>query len=192
MNRLQKKCLVGVAGTHLLVVVAVLCSGFILPTPKAPEMQLLEILPDVLKDTPENSGVRNPQPPPPTRTMTPQPPQVQPQPQVQPPPQPQRRVEPVEQPPEPEQLQPDPNAFKPLPKKPKEPHKVVVNLDDKVTRKVAKPVDEQAEKEKEAKQEEQERQEAEQRLDGTIRRLQAYVGRYDEELGLGHTLGCES
>ena len=27
MNRLQKKCLIAAAGTHLLVVVAVLCSG---------------------------------------------------------------------------------------------------------------------------------------------------------------------
>lgn len=95
MTRLQKKCLIAVAGTHLLVVVAILCSGFIRPTPKPDNSTLLDVIPANLVDAALNSGVKNAQPPPPT------PPQQQPptpQPQVQQP------TPPAQQPPKQETL----------------------------------------------------------------------------------------
>ena len=44
MNRLQKKCLIAVAGTHLLLVVALLCSGFIRPKPKVDDSLVLDVI----------------------------------------------------------------------------------------------------------------------------------------------------
>ena len=45
MTRLQKKCLIAAAGTHLLVVVVVLCSGFITSKPKVDDTQVLDVIP---------------------------------------------------------------------------------------------------------------------------------------------------
>ena len=43
MTRLPKKCLIAAAGTHLLVVVTIFCSGFIRPTPKPDDTTLLTV-----------------------------------------------------------------------------------------------------------------------------------------------------
>jgi protein TonB len=125
MNRLQKKCLVAAAGIHFLVVVTVLCSGFIRPSPKPDNSPVLTMIPSKLVDAAFTSGVRSAQPPPPQ-------PQIQPQVQQPPPPQPQPKplpqvVKPVEpvKPPEPEPPKPDDTA-EPRPK-PK-PHTVQPNL----------------------------------------------------------------
>ena len=88
MTRLQKKCLIAVAGTHLLVIVAVLCSGFIRPRPPTDNTQVLDVIPDILVETALNNGVRGAQPPPPTPMVTPTPPAPTPTPIVQPPPTP--------------------------------------------------------------------------------------------------------
>ncbi len=97
MNRLQKKCLIAAAGTHLLVVVAVLCSGFIASKPKADDSQVLDVIPANLIDAAFNSGVKGAKPPPPAPAVKP----VEPSPQSTPEP-PQPAVKPVEpvQPPE--------------------------------------------------------------------------------------------
>ena len=75
MTRLQKKCLIAAAGTHLLVVVVVLCSGFIASKPKQDDTQVLDVIPANLIDAAFNSGVKNPPTPPPTPiTKPPEPP----------------------------------------------------------------------------------------------------------------------
>jgi TonB family protein len=66
MNRLQKKCLIAAAGTHLLVLVVVLCSGFITSKPKADDSQLLDVIPATAIDAALTSGVKNATPPAPT------------------------------------------------------------------------------------------------------------------------------
>ena len=66
MNRLQKKCLIAAVGTHLLVVVAVLCSGFITSKPKPDDSQLLDVIPATAIDAALTSGVKNATPPAPT------------------------------------------------------------------------------------------------------------------------------
>jgi len=97
MNRLQKKCLVAAAGTHLLIVVVVLCSGFITSKPKVDDSQVLDVIPANLVDAAVNSGVKGATPPPPApiiKPPEPQPPTPElPKPVVTPPPQP--KPEPV-------------------------------------------------------------------------------------------------
>jgi TonB family protein len=123
MNRLQKKCLIAAAGTHLLVVVAVLCSGFITSKPKVDDSQVLDMIPANLVDAAVNSGVKGAKPPPPTPIVKPPEPPTPtaelPKPVVKP-------VEPVK-PPEPIQ----PADLKPadLPEpKPKPKHEVQPDL----------------------------------------------------------------
>jgi TonB family protein len=97
MTRLQKKCLIAVAGTHFMLVVLVLCSGFIRPRPKPDDTQVLDVIPANIIDAAFRSGVRNAPPPaptPPTPTVTPpQPTPPQPKPVVQPPPKPVEKPE---------------------------------------------------------------------------------------------------
>jgi TonB family protein len=71
MNRLQKKCLVAAAGTHLLIVVVVLCSGFITSKPKPDDSQVLDVIPANLIDAAFNSGVKGAKPPPSTPVVKP-------------------------------------------------------------------------------------------------------------------------
>jgi TonB family protein len=113
MNRLQKKCLIAAAGTHLLLVVVVLCSGFVTSKPKPDETQLLTVIPDKLIEEEFSSGVKNAQLPPPTPpVVTPTPPV--PTPPTPEPPKPVEPVKPVEsvkpvepvKPPEPEPVKP--------------------------------------------------------------------------------------
>src|ERR1700693_1803273 len=88
MTRLQKKCLIAVAGTHLLVIVAVLCSGFIRPTPTPDTSQILDVIPANLVDAALNSGAKRAPTPPPAPMAPPTPPAPAPTPVVQPPPPP--------------------------------------------------------------------------------------------------------
>ena len=110
MTRLQKKCLIAAAGAHLLVVVVLLCSGFITSKPKADDVQVLDMIPSTVLDNVLNSGVKGVQPPPPTPEVkppeltppTPEPPKpvVAPVPPVKPvePVKPPDEVKPVENP----------------------------------------------------------------------------------------------
>ncbi len=124
MNRLQKKCLIAVAGTHLLLVVLLLCSGFIRPQPKADDSQLLTVIPANIIAAALSSGVRNAQPPPPQPIVKPE---TQPQPQPEPPKPEVKHSEPVK-PVEPVKP-PDTKSLEPVEPKPKpQPHKIEVNL----------------------------------------------------------------
>ncbi|MEY4916217.1 MAG: TonB terminal [Verrucomicrobiota bacterium] len=135
MTRLQKKCLIAAAGTHLLIVVVVLCSGFITPKPKVDDTQLLDVIPSTLIDAAMSSGVKSAQPPPPTpitKPPEPIPPTPEPpKPEVKPQPQPKPEPEPVKQ----EELKPveKPDVEIPKPKPPKK-HEIKIDLTKKVTR----------------------------------------------------------
>ena len=139
MNRLQKKCLIAVAGTHLLLVVVFFCSGFIRPTPKEDDIPVLTMIPSTAIDKELQSGVREATPPPPTPPVqphveptppTPTPPP--PKPDVQPP-EPPKHIEPVApvEPKEPDITKP---VVRPEPKPPK--HEIKVDL-TKVNRNTA-------------------------------------------------------
>jgi colicin import membrane protein len=69
MTRLQKKCLIVTAGTHLLLVVLLLCSGFIAPKPKVDDTQVLDVIPANLIDAAFNSGVKSAPTPPPAQPI---------------------------------------------------------------------------------------------------------------------------
>jgi TonB family protein len=148
MNRLQKKCLIAAAGTHLLVVVAVLCSGFITSKPKPDDSQVLDVIPANLIDAAFNSGVKGAQPPPPTPITKPPEPQPTPEP-PKPMVVPQPRPEPVAPP---EKIQPDDTkpADIPEPKPKPKPHKIEVDLKP-VVRKTSDVDNSAAEAEKAAK-----------------------------------------
>jgi TonB family protein len=97
MNRLQKKCVIGTAGIHLLLfLILIVGPAFYNRQPRPDDMQVLDVIPANLVDAAVNSGVKNAQPPPPTP--------VQPQPQPPTPPQPQYT------PPTPRIVQPPPPA----------------------------------------------------------------------------------
>ena len=152
MNRLQKKCLVAAAGSHLLVVVVVVCSGFVQPKPSVDEVSVLTMIPSTAVDKAASSGRRDAPVPPPTpmvappvplepQTPPPQPPEVKPI-------EPVRPVEPVAQPQrtEPDDAKPD---DLPVPKPTKPRHEIKVDLTE-VTRnpkKAQERPDNQAEKE---------------------------------------------
>ncbi len=75
MNRLQKKCVIGTAGVHLLLLVILFVGpAFFYSRPKADDMQVLDVIPANLIDAAFNSGVANATPPPPTPAAPPQPP----------------------------------------------------------------------------------------------------------------------
>lgn len=129
MTRLQKKCLIAAAGAHLLVVVVVLCSGFIVSRPKADETQLLTVIPSNAIDKLLSSGEQNappPQPAPPVKPVDPTPPTPPapepPKPVVTPPPRP--AVEPLPQPTPPQE---NPEIEIPQPKPPKRQIQVDLN-----------------------------------------------------------------
>lgn len=130
MTRLQKKCLIAAAGTHLLVIVVLLCSGFITSKPKVDDTQLLDVIPANLVDAAMTSGAKEaPTPPPvtepPKPVVTPPTPPVPepPKPVVTPPP---PKVEPVTPP----EVKPVAKAEIPIAKPPKPtPPKIKVNLE---------------------------------------------------------------
>jgi TonB family protein len=130
MTRLQKKCLIATAGTHLLAIVLLFCSGFITSKPKPDQTQLLDVIPENVIEAAMNSGVRNPTPPPPLPPVT-KPPEPQPEKQPQPdPPKPQPEKQPDPEPVTPEKL-PDPDVTPVVkPKPPK--HEMKIDLSVKV------------------------------------------------------------
>jgi TonB family protein len=136
MTRLQKKCLVAAAGTHFLLVVALLCSAFIRPAPKVDDSPVLDVIPPNLIDAALSSGVKDaPPPPPPASPVTQPTPPAQNTPPPAPEPKPQPVVKPVEPTPEVEPERPkDPDAPSLEPKKeikpkpPTPPHKIEVSL----------------------------------------------------------------
>ncbi len=65
MNRLQKKCVIGTVGIHLLLfLILIVGPAFYNPQPKA-DNTMLDVIPANLVDNALNSGVQNAQPPPP-------------------------------------------------------------------------------------------------------------------------------
>jgi len=141
MNRLQKKCLIAAAGTHFLLVVVLLCSGFIKSKPKLDDSQVLDVIPAKAVDAAMQSGVRNTQQQPPTPPTPPEPPQpptpAPPTPEVKhvEPPKPVEHVKPPE-PIEPEVTKPE----EPAPAKPKPPkHVIDVSLTPVVPKKTTEP-----------------------------------------------------
>ncbi len=132
MTRLQKKCLIAAAGAHLLVLVAVLCSGFIRPTPPPDNTSLLDVIPANLVDAALNSGVKSATPPPMAIPQPPSPPVQQTPPTPTPPPpapKPPTLVERVERMLTPDKPPVDDTkpADNPTPKPPKT-HKIDVDL----------------------------------------------------------------
>jgi TonB family protein len=132
MNRLQKKCLIAMAGFHLLLLVVLLVGpGFFTAKPKMDDTQVLEVIPENLIDAAFSSGVKAAQPPPST------PPQPQPKPVVTPPqptpepPKPVVKPEPVKQ--------PDPEPVKPPDKLPPDDLKPVVKPLTKPPEHIIKP-----------------------------------------------------
>src|ERR1039457_99658 len=125
MNRLQKKCVIGTAGVHLLLgVILVVGPAFFYSKPKADDLQVLDVIPANLIDAAFNSGVANAAPPPPAPVALPQPPP--PAPVVTPPvpgPEKGEKTEPVKPP---DKLSPD--NLKPVEKTAKtEPRKIQIN-----------------------------------------------------------------
>lgn len=125
MNRLQKKCLIAAAGTHLLIVVTLLCSGFMKSDTKVDNTQVLDMIPANVLENVMNQGVRGAQLPPPT----PEPPK--PLPPIPDPPKPDPTPEKVETPkPEPRvepKIEPVDKPDVVIPKPPKK-HEVKVDL----------------------------------------------------------------
>ena len=106
MNRLQKKCVIGTAGVHLLLaVILVVGPAFFYSKPKADDLQVLDVIPANLIDAAFNSGVANATPPPPAPVTPPQPPP--PAPVVTPPAPAPQKVEKTEPVKPPDKLSPD-------------------------------------------------------------------------------------
>ncbi|MGA2787367.1 MAG: TonB family protein [Verrucomicrobiota bacterium] len=125
MNRLQKKCVIGTAGVHLLLLVILFVGpAFFYSRPKADDMEVLDVIPANLIDAAFNSGVANATPPPPAPVAPPQPPP--PAPVVTPPaaaPEKIQKAEPVKAP---DKLSPD--NLTPVEKTSKtEPHKIQIS-----------------------------------------------------------------
>jgi TonB family protein len=74
MNRLQKKCVIGTVGIHLLLLLILIVGpAFFNREPKLDNSQILDVIPANLVDAAVNSGVQNAQPPPPTPVTMPKP-----------------------------------------------------------------------------------------------------------------------
>lgn len=169
MNRLQKKCLIAVAGTHLFLLVLLLCSGFFRPRPKDDNLQLLDVIPATAIDAAFTSGVKGAQAPPPTPAINPPPQPSPPQPRqvATPPPAPapslMQKMENLFKP-EPEKLSPDELKPTETESKPKE-HKIQVDL---------KPVVRQSSEDSAAQSDTRERQrERERELQRVLRSLKS-------------------
>src|SRR5580692_11894886 len=103
INLLQKKCVIGTVGIHLLLLVILIVGpAFYNQQPKTDDTQVLDMIPANLVDAAVNSGVQGAQPPPTPKPVTPQPPQPQqlfaPPPKIVQPPAPAPAPEPVRTP----------------------------------------------------------------------------------------------
>jgi colicin import membrane protein len=124
MSRLQKKCLIATAGTHLLLVVLLFCSGFIKSQPQPDKTQLLDLIPPNVVEMAENRGTHStPKPP---EKLPEKPPEKQPD-----PPKPPEKIKDPDPLPQPPEKNPD-VTLPPVKPKPQE-HKVEVDLHKKVT-----------------------------------------------------------
>ena len=133
MNRLQKKCLIATAGTHLLLVVALLCSGFIKSKPKTDDTPPLDVIPANVVEAELNSGVKDAPKPAPQPLPKPPEPQVQPDPKSEPKPEPKPEKQPDPEPVKtPTEKLPDPDLTPVV--KPK-PHEVTPDLNRVVVHK---------------------------------------------------------
>ena len=162
MTRLQKKCLIATAGSHLLLVLILLVGpGFFTSEPKPDDTKLLDVIPANLIDAAFTSGVKNAQPPPP-------PPIVQPPEPLPTPPQPKPVVTPPEpkpepvKPPDPEPVKPpdklSPDELTPVDTKPKpKVHEIKPDLTKKIVKKVPVKNTEDTEAENEARIQKQKR-----------------------------------
>jgi TonB family protein len=89
MNRLQKKCVIAMAGFHLLLLtILIVGPAFFNPQTKPDNTQVLDVIPANLIDAAFSSGVRNATPPAPAPVVVPPPQPAPPTPAVQPAPQP--------------------------------------------------------------------------------------------------------
>jgi TonB family protein len=181
MSRLQKKCLIAVAGTHLLAVVLLFCTGFFKSTPKEDAVPVLDLLPVTAIDKALNSGVKAAELPPPT-------PVIQPPPQPQPQPDPPKPIEPPVKQVEPpvKQVEPDqppektqPEAELPVPKpKPPKPRQAQVDPNELklVVRKKTPEPDKKQQEEKTARdqaaREKSARDEAKRQHDAAVKAIQ--------------------
>src|SRR5580698_8849985 len=79
MNRLQKKCVIGTVGIHLLLLLILIVGpAFYNRQPKMDDMQTLDMIPANFVDAAVNSGIQGASQPPPTpKPVTLQPPQQQ-------------------------------------------------------------------------------------------------------------------
>jgi TonB family protein len=74
MNRLQKKCVIGTVGIHLLLLLILMVGpAFFNREPKLDNSQILDVIPANLVDAAVNSGVQSAQPPPPAPVTMPRP-----------------------------------------------------------------------------------------------------------------------
>jgi TonB family protein len=139
MNRLQKKCVIGTAGVHLLLLLILFAGpAFFSRRSKVNDVAVLDVIPASLVDGLLSSGEPDAAPPPPAPVAPPQPappaPVVVTPPTPPAPPAPPVKVEKTEPDPTPDKLSPD--SLKPVVKPAKtEPHKISTTL---VTHKVPK------------------------------------------------------
>ena len=79
MNRLQKKCIIGTVGIHLLLLLILIVGpAFFNQQPKIDNSQILDVIPSTLVDAAVNSGVANARPPAPQLVVTQPPTPMQP------------------------------------------------------------------------------------------------------------------
>ena len=177
MDRLQKKCLIGTAGAHaLLILILIVGPGFFRSTPKPDDLPVLVMIPTTLTDSKMNSGQPAPaQPPPSPKPLPPEPkPDVKP-----PPPEPKPTPEPPKpavkpaEPDEPDQPEkPSPEALMPVKKAVKHPpHKIEVDLTHHV-KKVVKNTDHTDADAEERREEKRDRDAARRALTSAMRNIE--------------------
>ncbi len=139
MDRLQKKCLIGTASAHaLLILILIVGPGFFRSTPKMDDMPVLVMIPTTLTDSKMNSGQQAPtQPPPQPKPLPPQPkPEVTPPPpEPKPTPEPPKPVVKQEEPDQPDQPdKPSPDAVVPVKPVKHKPHVIKVDTSHPIKR----------------------------------------------------------
>jgi len=140
MDRLQKKCLIGTASAHaLLILILIVGPGFFKSTPKVDDKTpVLIAIPPIFTDQLLNSGQPTPtQPPPQPKPLPPQPkPEVTPTPpEPKPTPEPPKPVVKQEEPDQPDQPdKPSPDAVVPVKPVKHKPHVIKVDTSHPIKR----------------------------------------------------------